>query len=182
VKRVLVLGLPGSGKSHLARLLAEQLDVKLVHLDRLFATPSGTNESRPEWNEVMEELILAPEWIIDGHYTDSLPIRLRAADTIIFVDTPVWLCLIRVWRRQGKARTDWPDHVHERRDREFYKLLWYTWTERSTIVDEVYDGFETHAGKARLIHLSGRRAVKRLTRRLATGASKTTVLSRDGDD
>lgn len=114
----------------------------------------------------MEQMVLEDSWIIDGHYSDSLSIRLAAADTVIFLDISVWICLVRVWRRQGQERDDWPADTPEKRDLEFLKLLWSVWTSRNSIVTEVYESFDRHARKAQLIHLAGRRSMKRFLRSL----------------
>lgn len=167
--RIVLLGLPGCGKSFLAREIGRRLNLEPVHLDRLFATAEGANEAKPEWEDQMRHLASGPRWIIDGHYTDTIPIRVNAADTVIFVDQPVWLCLLRTWRRQGQPRPDWPAEVAERRDREFFSLLRYIVASRHTVAGDVYNAFGFSASKAALIHLGGRRANRRFLRLVRSG-------------
>ena len=168
--RIVLLGLPGSGKSFLAREIGQRLNIGPVHLDRLFATAEGGNKAKSEWFDQMRQLVAGPRWIIDGHYTDTIPIRVNAADTVIFVDQPVWLCLLRTWRRHGRPRADWPTDVPERRDREFFNLLRYIVSSRNTVATDVYNAFGRSGTTATLIHLGGRRANRRFERLVRTGA------------
>lgn len=160
---------PAAASRFLARELGRQLNLEPVHLDRLFATAEGGNEAKQEWEDQMRQLVAGPRWIIDGHYTDTIPIRVNAADTVIFVDQPVWLCLVRTWRRQGQPRADWPTEVQERRDREFFNLLRYIASSRHTVAEDVYNAFGLSASKAALIHLGGRRANRRFLRLVRSG-------------
>lgn len=168
--RILVLGVPGAGKSHLARRLGEILRLTPVHLDRLLASPSVGNQPREEWEAVMRDLTSEPRWIIDGHYSSTLPIRMAAADTVVLLDVSVARCIWRVWRRQGTKRPDWPANVPERRDAEFFRLLRYTASEGKAILSEVYETFRDHAPSgAALIHLAGVQAQRRFLSQVEGG-------------
>lgn len=128
MRRVLVIGCPGSGKSTVARALAERLGLPLIHLDRLYQDPGRQFLSnRPAWRRyVSDELVRRPAWIIDGHYPATLAARLTAADTVVHLDYPTWLCLLRAVRRRwtGAARPDMPQGWRER----------LSWSLLSTIV------------------------------------------------
>jgi hypothetical protein len=114
-QRVVVLGCPGSGKSVLADALAERTGLPVVRMDDLYWQPGWTRPEPARFAEVLREAVARPQWIIEGNYASSLPIRLERADTAIFVDTPTTTCLWRVLRR-GLARArgeteSLPQHV-----------------------------------------------------------------------
>jgi adenylate kinase family enzyme len=129
LERVLIIGSPGAGKSVLTRRLAAATGLPVVHLDRHFFGP-GWIEPAPEiWRARVAELTGAPRWIMDGNYTHTLPMRLALADTAIFLDFPMWLCLWRVvWRALrsfGRHRGD--DMAPGCRERIDVQFLLYVW-------------------------------------------------------
>jgi len=123
MRRVLVLGCPGAGKSVLARRLGAATGLPVVHLDRHFWQPGWVQPDEAAWRDRVAGLIDAPCWIMDGNYASTLDLRLARADTVVVVESAVWLCLLRVVRRacgsfgreRGadmapgcKERFDWP--------------------------------------------------------------------------
>jgi adenylate kinase family enzyme len=112
VRRVAVLGRGGAGKSVLARRLADVTGLPRTELDAIFWQPGPQGPRAPdpaEWRARLTELAQRDAWIIDGDlgpYDDMLPVRLRAADTIIVLDFPLWRCAWRSLRR-GRERSDY---------------------------------------------------------------------------
>lgn len=93
MRRVMVIGSPGAGKSTLARELAKVTDLPLRHLDAEYWLPGWIERDPAEWHAKQTALIAGDRWIIDGNYGASLPLRIAAADTIVWLDYPTWLCL-----------------------------------------------------------------------------------------
>lgn len=102
MKRILIIGLQGSGKSTFANKLGQSLDRKVIHLDKLYYRSGWQAVSKPEWQEILKEVTLQKEWIIDGNYHSSLDARIELADTIVFLNFPKWLCLFRAYKRSFK--------------------------------------------------------------------------------
>jgi hypothetical protein len=88
VDRIAIIGCGGSGKSHLARVLGGMLGVMPVHLDGVCYDRDWKPLHKEQFAALQRDLVIAPQWIIDGNYASSLPIRLEAADTVIFLDFP----------------------------------------------------------------------------------------------
>ena len=106
--RIAIVGCGGSGKSCLARSLGSLLGVMPVHLDGLYYDQNWRPLDKEQFAALQRDLVAAPRWIIDGNYASSLPIRLHATDTVIFLDLPAWtwLCGIGLRRmRYGRAST-----------------------------------------------------------------------------
>jgi adenylate kinase family enzyme len=118
MKKIVIIGSPGAGKSFFARQLGEILNIEAIHLDRYFWQPKWKEKPEELRRQIMQKLVAKDQWIIEGSYLDTSYIRLRAADTIIFLDIPNWLCLWRVINRYFKyhreSRPDLPEGCPEK--------------------------------------------------------------------
>lgn len=110
MKRVAIVGSGGAGKSWLARELGRRLELEPIHLDALYYDADWRPPPADEWARTQHDLVAADTWIVDGKYRATMHIRLAAADTIVFLDTPTPWRLVRVLRRRlarrGAARPD----------------------------------------------------------------------------
>ncbi|WP_369025281.1 AAA family ATPase [Qipengyuania sp. RANM35] len=123
MKRVLVIGSPGAGKSTFARALAQRSGLPLIHLDAHYHLPGWTEPDPADWDAKLDTLLAGDSWIIDGNYGGSMDRRLALADTAILLDYPTLLCLWRLVKRittlHGTVRPDAPPGCPERFDLEF---------------------------------------------------------------
>jgi adenylate kinase family enzyme len=97
--RVLVAGMMGSGKSTFARALAARTGLPVIQLDVHYWKPGWVRPSDDEWRKRQRELLAGDAWIIDGNYNETLAIRLERADTVVYLDSPWWLCAKRAFMR-----------------------------------------------------------------------------------
>lgn len=126
-RRILVLGSGGAGKSTLARVLGERLGLEVIHLDAWYWKPGWVETPAAEWEACVADLVARDVWIMDGNYSQTLPLRLAAADGVIFLDLPVWICLWRVfwraYRHRGSTRPDMAPHCAEKLDLAFLRWV-----------------------------------------------------------
>ena len=106
--RILILGCPGSGKSTLARALAARTGLPLVHLDNIWWRADGTHIPREEFDRALDGLLRGEQWILDGDYSRTYEVRIRACDTAIFLDYPEDVCMAGIIARVGQDRPDMP--------------------------------------------------------------------------
>ncbi len=127
MKKVLVIGHPGAGKTTLAVEMGKVLHLPVIHLDREFWQPGWRQSEREEWRGRVSRMVMGERWIMDGTYDNSLDIRLPHADTIVFLDFPTGICLRRVIGRMlrgyGRVRPDMADDCRERFDWAFIKFV-----------------------------------------------------------
>jgi adenylate kinase family enzyme len=100
MERIAIVGCGGSGKSHLARVLGARLGITPIHLDAAYYDKGWKPLDQEAFAALQRHLVAAPRWIIDGNYASTLPIRLKAADTVIFLDLPGWACLWGIAQRR----------------------------------------------------------------------------------
>ena len=108
MKRAVILGCPGSGKSTFATQLHARTGLPLTHLDRLWWKPDGTHVTREAFDAALSRILAQDAWILDGDYSRTYEVRLRACDTVFFLDLPESDCLAGVAQRAGRARPDCP--------------------------------------------------------------------------
>lgn len=169
VRRIAIVGCGGSGKSHLARALAAELGVRPTHLDTVYYDQDWTPLPIERFAELQRELVAAPRWVIDGNYASSLPIRLDAADTVIFLDLPATACLLGVVQRRLKHGGGQHDAIGVY-DRITWGFVRYIWNYRRTMRPRVRRLIAGHAGHAHLIVLRSRRTASRYRRHVANAA------------
>ena len=106
--RIIIVGCPGSGKSTFARKLRDLTGLPLYYLDLLFHNPDRTTVSRNVFDARLREILERPEWIIDGNYQRTLPLRFEACTDVFFFDLPNEACLEGAGARVGQVREDLP--------------------------------------------------------------------------
>jgi adenylate kinase family enzyme len=126
VQRVLVIGPCGAGKSTLAVALGAKLGLPVFHMDQLAWRPGWVDSPVDELRARLMDIIANDRWLIDGNYGGTLTERLERADTVVYLDYPIRLCLWRVirriWTYRGRTRPDMTEGCPERFDLEF---MWY---------------------------------------------------------
>jgi adenylate kinase family enzyme len=128
VQKILIIGSGAAGKSSFARELGERLDVKVIHLDKLFWRPGWIETPRDEWKIIISQLVKGDSWIMDGNHGGTIEMLVNAADTVVLLDLPRTLCVYRVVKRwltySSGSRPDIAEGCDERFDLEFLKWIW----------------------------------------------------------
>jgi adenylate kinase family enzyme len=160
MKRVMVIGGPGSGKSTLSRQLHGLTGLPLFHLDRLYWRRGWTPCPKDEWHRLLRELAAQEEWIMDGGYDSTFALRMPRADTVLWLDLPLRVAFPRVLRRMAfnfrRVRPDLAPECPERIDLAF--LRW-AWTFRQAHAAKYRDALATYARHANVrIFASSREA------------------------
>jgi adenylate kinase family enzyme len=124
MRRVVILGRGGAGKSVLARQLSELTGIPAIELDDLFWQPGPTPTPAEVWVARHRDVVAGERWIIDGDlgpYDAGLASRLAAADTIIVLDFGLLRCAWRTLRR-GRERAEYWRWVWTYRRRSLPRL------------------------------------------------------------
>ena len=131
MRRVLIIGNAGSGKTTFAKALAEKTGLPLVHLDRLFWRDHWEHVTREEFDAALQVELGKESWIIDGNFDRTLPLRLEYCDEVFFFDLPrltcIWGATRRVFQNRGKTREDMGGNCPERFDRNKWELYRHIW-------------------------------------------------------
>jgi adenylate kinase family enzyme len=166
MKRIAIIGCGGSGKSVLARKLAEHTGYPITHLDAVFYDDDWNRLEMAKFAAIQKDLVAEPTWVIDGNYKSTLPIRLTAADTVIFLDLNPITCLWGIAQRRLRYRGgQHTNGVYDQINREFVK---YVWGYRRSMAPQVRQLIAEHAGNAEVHIVKSRRAANRLVTTLTS--------------
>ena len=122
MKRVMVIGCPGSGKSTVSRALHNKTGIPLYHLDMMYWNTDKTTVEKSLFLERLSVVLEKDEWIIDGNYGSTMELRMAACDTVVFLDYPLDVCLDGIRARRGKPRSDMP-WIETEEDAEFIEFI-----------------------------------------------------------
>ncbi len=167
MKRILVIGSSGSGKSTFSRRLGELLNLEVIHLDKLFWHSDWIETPKDEWRTKVEKTLEGDSWIIDGNYSATMDLRLPACDTVIFLETPRITCVYRVLKRVAHykkgSRPDIPAGCDEKFDWEFVKIVWNYPTRSKPKVEALLRQFES---EKTIIRLKSKKEIENFFTRL----------------
>ncbi len=122
MKKVIIIGCPGSGKSTVSRALHNKTGIPLYHLDMMYWNADKTTVEKSAFIERLSSVLEKDEWIIDGNYGSTMELRMVACDTVIFLDYPLDVCLDGIRARRGKPRSDMP-WIETDEDAEFIEFI-----------------------------------------------------------
>ena len=161
MKRVIIIGCGGAGKSTLARQLGALTGIPVIHLDKLFWKPGWVERTAEEFDPMVQEEMDKDTWIMDGNFNRTMPQRVQRCDTVIYMDFSRMACLLGVLKRvlttYGTVRPDMGEGCPERIDLDFLKWVWnYNQNKRESNYRLLNEA--THA---ETIVLKNRRSVRR---------------------
>ncbi len=122
LKKIIVIGCPGSGKSTVSRALHNKTGIPLYHLDMMYWNADKTTVEKNVFLERLSAVLKKDAWIIDGNYGSTMELRMAACDTVIFLDYPLDVCLDGIKERRGKPRSDMP-WIETEEDEEFIDFI-----------------------------------------------------------
>jgi len=124
----------------LACRLSKILRLPVINLDSFYWKPGWKETGKKEWEVIVSELTKRKRWIMDGNYGGTLSIRLKAADTVIFLDYSRYLCLWRGLKRQfTRVRPDPIPGCYEKIDKAYISWIWNYPRRIRPLIKEILD-------------------------------------------
>lgn len=122
MKKIIVIGCPGSGKSTFSRKLNEITHIPIYYLDMIYHRPDKTVVGDKEFDDKLNIILNKEQWIVDGNYSRTLSLRIDECDTIFWLKYPLEVCLSGIEERRGKDREDMP-WIEVEPDLEFIEFV-----------------------------------------------------------
>ena len=108
MKRILVIGCPGAGKTYFAKKLKEITGLPVVHMDNLYWHKDKTSINQEQLEKKLLPFLKEENWIIDGNYHDTLRLRLKYATDVFFMNLSREECIEGIIERIDQPRDDIP--------------------------------------------------------------------------
>lgn len=153
MKKVIIIGCPGAGKTTFAEKLHNKTGFPLYYLDAIWHKPDRTHIARDEFNARIREIFAEDEWIIDGNYSRTIEMRIKECDTVFLFDLPTEVCLQGANERLGKGRYDMP-WIDTELDPKLQKEIEEFGSKK---LPEIYDLLEKHGQNKKIIVFKSRK-------------------------
>lgn len=167
--KIMIIGCSGAGKSTLARQLQKILGIELIHLDQYYWKANWVETPSEKWQSIVKELMHKNQWIMDGNYGGTMDLRLKEADTVIFLNFSTWLCLYRVVQRTikyyGRNRPDMSIGCNERFT---FQFLEYVYNYKKTRTPKILKKLKAFENSKQIFILENDRQVQSFLHKLRT--------------
>jgi adenylate kinase family enzyme len=90
MQRISIVGQSGSGKTTLAKRLSSQFGLVHIELDSIHWQANWTALDKNNFRQHILEATAQKAWVIDGNYSVVQDIVLARADTLVWLDYPLW--------------------------------------------------------------------------------------------
>ncbi|PSL40466.1 adenylate kinase family enzyme [Planomicrobium soli] len=164
MEKIVVMGVSaGVGKSTFAAKLGKKLSLPVYHLDSYYWKPGWVEAAPEEFKVNQETIVQTDKWIIDGNYTATAGVRLKEADTLIYLELPLPVCLYRVLKRWliniGRTRPDLAEGCPEKMDWAFLKFIVTTYSARKVKMRERMKAFQNVRPGNTVIFLTSKKQI-----------------------
>ena len=163
MKKIIIIGSPGAGKSVFSKKLQHITKLPLYHLDMLYHKKDGTHISKEELEEKLKNIFLEENWIIDGNYQKTIELRLKECDTVFLLDFSTDVCIAGAEARLGRKRDDLP-WIEEKLEEDFKKTIINFSKEK---LPQIYMLLDKYKNSKDIIILKNRKAADTYIRKLA---------------
>lgn len=131
MQRIAVIGTTGSGKTIMAREISAHTGFPCVELDALFWGPNWSETPRELFRERVDLALRGGVWVVDGNYSKVRDIVWGRADTLVWLDYPLWLILwrllLRTTRRVFSGEALWDGNRESFRGAFFSRKSLFMW-------------------------------------------------------
>jgi adenylate kinase family enzyme len=99
MKKIVIFGMPGAGKSTWSLKLSQQANIPVYHIDQFFFTENWKKRPTEDFIKLKQEIMKKDSWILDGNGLKTLELRYKEANTAILFAYPRWICYWRIVKR-----------------------------------------------------------------------------------
>src|SRR5215510_2927837 len=178
MRRVVVIGPAGAGKSRLARALSEATGIDVIHLDALYWKPGWVPTPPEEWEAFQRREVERDEWIVEGLHERTVHLWLDAADTVVLFDISPLVSIWGVTRRRLVRSEPGPDIPPDCEPAPFHraaaKFVSYLWEYRRRTRAELFAELDKPRPGRRVVVLRRERDVQAFLDTLETPADAAT--------
>ena len=108
MKRIIIIGCPGSGKSYFSKELSKKLKIEPIHLDNLYWNKNKTHCSIEELDKQITPILKMDSFIIEGNYHEILENRFKCSSDVFILDLSLSECIKGIKERINIKRDDCP--------------------------------------------------------------------------
>lgn len=127
MRKIMISGRPGSGKSTFAYWLHQETGIPLYHLDGYFFVENWIERDYQVFLEIQQDMLQTSGWIIDGNSIHSLEMRYAKAEVVLYFNYPKWLCALRILKRYFFKNPFLQDRAYGCKEKLRWRLFRYMW-------------------------------------------------------